>query len=191
MKENSELRALARGQLRGSWLAAVGMYFIYCVIVGGSGIVGIGPLIVSGPLALGMCGYFLRKARGEAVKLENLFDGFKQFGSGFVLFLLQTLFIVLWSCLLFVPGIIKSLSYSMAYYILLDNPNMGALEAITESRKMMNGYKGKLFGLYLSFIGWFLLGMLSLGIGLFWAGPYMSLAVANFYEDLKRNQQQA
>jgi uncharacterized membrane protein len=56
---------------------------------------------------------------------------------------------------------------------------------------MMNGYKGKLFGLYLSFIGWCLLGTLVLGIGLFWVGPYMSLSVANFYEDLKRNRQQA
>jgi uncharacterized membrane protein len=190
MKENFELRALAREQLRGGWLAAAGMYFVYCVIVGMSSIVGIGPLILGGPLALGICGYFLRKARGEAVKLENLFDGFKQFGSGFLLFLLQCLFIFLWSCLFFIPGIVKSLSYSMAYFILLDNPDMGALEAITESRKMMNGYKGKLFGLYLSFFGWFLLGTLTLGIGLLWVGPYMSLSVANFYEDIKQNRQQ-
>jgi uncharacterized membrane protein len=55
---------------------------------------------------------------------------------------------------------------------------------------MMNGYKGKLFGLYVSFIGWFLLSMLTLGIGLFWVGPYMSLSVANFYEDIKHNGQQ-
>jgi uncharacterized membrane protein len=76
----------------------------------------------------------------------------------------------------------------MAFYILRDNPDIGAAEAITKSRQMMAGYKGKLFGLYLSFIGWMLLCFLSLGIGFLWLYPYISLSVANFYEDLKRNQ---
>ncbi|MDR2629739.1 MAG: DUF975 family protein, partial [Spirochaetaceae bacterium] len=65
-----------------------------------------------------------------------------------------------------------------------DNPNIGALEAITQSRKIMAGYKGKLFGLYLSFIGWGLLCCLSFGIGFLWLVPYISMSVTNFYEEL-------
>ncbi|GHU39452.1 membrane protein [Spirochaetia bacterium] len=189
MKENSELRSIARSQLKGSWLAAVGVTFIYMIIVSLSGFTVVGPIILGGPLAIGFYGYFIRKARNETVKLENLFDGFKLFGSSFLLFLLQMIFITLWTCLLFIPGIVKSFSYSMAFYILRDNPNLGASEAITASRKMMNGYKGKLFGLYLSFIGWALLSVITLGIGVFWLIPYMQQATADFYEDLKgRNE---
>jgi uncharacterized membrane protein len=189
MKENHELKALARSQLKGSWLAAVGMLLVYSIIIGASSFVVVGPLILGGPLVLGFYGYYLKKTRGETVKLENLFDGFKHFGTSLLLFLLVMIFLTLWICLFIVPGIVKSFSYSMAFFILKDNPEISAREAITRSRKMMVGYKGKLFGLYLSFIGWALLCCLSLGIGFLWLCPYMSLSLANFYEDLKQNQQ--
>jgi uncharacterized membrane protein len=189
MKENGELRAAARTQLHGGWLAAVGMLLIYGIIIGASGITLIGPLVLGGPLALGVTGYYLKKARGEQVKLENLFEGFKFFGASFPLFLLVFIFQSLWTCLFIIPGIVKFFSYSMAFYILRDNPDIGATEAITRSRKMMAGYKGKLFRLYLSFIGWYLLCCLSLGIGFLWLYPYINLSIANFYEDLKQNQQ--
>jgi len=188
MKKNRELRALARSQLHGSWLAAVGVTLVYCVILGVSGMVVVGPLIMGGPLTLGFMGYFLRKARKEKAKLENLFDGFKLFLTSFLLYLLKGIFIMLWGCLLIIPGIVKSLSYSMAFFILRDNPKIKATEAITRSRKMMKGYKGKLFFLYLSFIGWGILCCLSLGIGFLWLVPYINLSVVNFYEGLKKNQ---
>jgi uncharacterized membrane protein len=192
MQENSALRAAARSQLRGSWLPAVGVVFVYCVLIGVACMaVVIGALIIGGPLTLGYYGYFLRKARGEEVSFSVLFDGFDNFGKAFVLFLLQNIFICLWSMLLVVPGIIKSLSYSMSFFILRDNPGMNALDAITASRKMMNGYKGKLFLLLLSFIGWCLLCVVTLGIGYLWLSPYITLSVSNFYEDLKKNQSAA
>jgi uncharacterized membrane protein len=90
--------------------------------------------------------------------------------------------------LFIVPGIIKTLSYSMAFFILRDNPDIGASAALTASREMMNGYKGKLFWLYVSFIGWILLSALTCGIVLLWVKPYMTLTLANFYEDLKKNR---
>jgi len=188
MKKNRELRALARSQLHGNWLATVGMVLIYFILLGISGSVIVGPLILGGPLMLGFMGYFLIKARGKQAELENLFDGFKLFGTSFVLYLLQGIFLSLWFCLLIIPGIVKSLSYSMAFFILRDNPQIKATEAITRSRKMMKGYKGKLFGLHLSFIGWGILCILSLGIGFLWLCPYVNLSIANFYEDLKKNQ---
>jgi uncharacterized membrane protein len=186
MKKNAELRAMARVQLKGTWLAAVGMVLVYFIVLWISSLLLIGPLILGGPLALGYTGYFLKKSRSETVKLGNLFDGFKQFGSSFLLYLLQGIFIMLWSCLLIIPGIVKSFSYSMTFYIMKDNPKIGALEAITQSRKMMVGYKGKLFCLYLSFIGWGLLCCLSFGIGFLWLAPYASMSITNFYEELKK-----
>jgi uncharacterized membrane protein len=188
MKGNRELRAIARSQLHGSWLAAIGIVLVYGVIILASSSIVVGTLVLGGPLTLGLIGYFLKKARGKEVKFENLFDGFSLFVSSFLLYLLQTIFITLWCLLFIIPGIVKCFSYSMAFYILHDNPDIGALEAITLSRKMMNGYKGKLFGLCLSFIGWGILCCFTFGIGFLWLCPYISLSVANFYEDLKQNQ---
>jgi uncharacterized membrane protein len=177
---------MARSQLRGAWLLSVGVVLVYSLISGAaSSLIGIGLLIIGGPLTLGLIGYFLRKARGENAAIENLFDGFKNFSSALVLFILQSIFIFLWTLLLIIPGIIKSLSYSMAFFILHDNPNMSGMEAITASRKMMNGYKVKLFCLYFSFIGWFLLCILTFGIGFLWLYPYILQSTAIFYEDIK------
>ena len=76
----------------------------------------------------------------------------------------------------------------MAYYIMNDNPYIKPIEAINKSKAMMKGYKGKYFLLGLSFIGWYLLGILTLGIGYIWLTPYVGLSTANFYENLKQNQ---
>jgi uncharacterized membrane protein len=192
MKENSMLREAARSQLKGSWLPAVGVTFIYCVFSSvSSALFGIGLVIIGGPLLLGYYGYFIRKIRGESVTINNLFDGFSLFGQSFLLFLLQNIFIFLWTILFIIPGIVKGLSYSMAFFILRDNPSISALDAINASKKMMHGHKARLFGLCLSFIGWALLSILTLGIGYLWLLPYMTLSFANFYEDLKQNGQAA
>ena len=73
----------------------------------------------------------------------------------------------------------------MTPYILEDNPELGAVDAIHRSRMMMRGHKFDLFWLYLSFIGWFLLSLLTLGIGFLWLVPYMETAQAAFYEEVK------
>ena len=99
--------------------------------------------------------------------------------------LLMHIFIILWSLLLVIPGIIKMFSYAMTPYILEENPELGANEAIDRSRAMMKGHKFDLFYLYLSFIGWFILCCLTLGIGFLWLTPYMETATAAFYEDVK------
>jgi uncharacterized membrane protein len=187
MKSSSELRAAARGQLRGYWMEAVGLTLACGILMTAAGAVaGVGMLIAGGPLVYGYQGYFSRKARGEEAQIENLFDGFKVFGPTFLLFLLETVFIVLWSCLLVIPGIVKAFSYSMAVFILRDNPDMGASDAITASRRMMNGHKAELFALYVGFIGWALLCLFTCGIGYLWLKPYVSASVANFYEELKK-----
>lgn len=84
-----------------------------------------------------------------------------------------------------IPGIIKSYSYAMTFYIMADNPEIDGMEAITRSRQMMNGNKWRLFCLDFSFIGWFILCILTFGLLLLYVGPYMEAAHAAFYQSLK------
>ena len=105
--------------------------------------------------------------------------------------LLQAVYTFLWSLLLVIPGIVKSYSYAMTNYILLDEPELRYDAAIEKSMKLMAGNKMKLFLLDLSFIGWALLCVLTFGIGVFWLKPYVSTAHAAFYEDIKNNLQVA
>jgi uncharacterized membrane protein len=179
---------MARAQLKGGWLLAVGVCLIFGMIISISGFVVVGPFIIGGPLLFDLVGFFLNKARGQQAEIENLFDGFKRFVSSLLLYVFQSLFVCLWSLLFIVPGIIKSFSYSMAFYILRDNPETSAMDAITQSRKMMYGYKWRLFLLYFSFIGWCLLCLFTFGIGYLWLIPYVQQSVANFYEELKKQQ---
>ncbi|KKC52237.1 group-specific protein [Bacillus sp. UMTAT18] len=106
--------------------------------------------------------------------------------------LLQAIFLFLWSLLLIVPGIIKYFSYSMSYYILVENPDYTASEALRESKRIMKGQKLKLFVLWLSFIGWFLLaafiGMFTFNLSFIFIYPYYNTTVSHFYLDLIKKQ---
>lgn len=94
--------------------------------------------------------------------------------------ILSTIYIFLWTLLLIIPGIIKSYSYALTPYILVEHPEMSANEAIEESMRLMDGHKFDLFYLQLSFIGWAILSILSLGLGVFWLIPYQMTAQADF-----------
>jgi uncharacterized membrane protein len=185
---NYELRAMAREQLKGNWGNPVIVTLIYMVIIILVSVVpyvgGIISFILSGPFILGLVTYFINLKRGNNSKIENIFSGFSNFGSALVLNLLMCIFIFLWTLLLIVPGIIASLRYSMAYYILSDNPDIGAMNALNKSKELMQHNKKKLFSLWISFIGWGLCCILTLGIGFLWLIPYMSLSMVNFYEDI-------
>jgi len=146
-------------------------------------------LIVAGPFALGFAGFFLKRLRGEHIAVENIFDGFKNFFQGFLIMFFTVFFTCLWSLLLIIPGIIKAFGYSMAFYIMYDNPGMKPLEALKKSQIMMKGYKFKLCMLELSFIGWMILAAIPFGLGFLWLNPYIQLSIANFYENLKRHQE--
>lgn len=192
IKTNSELRRSAREQLNGNWGTAILLCLIYSIICGLPGCIpyfgAIIGILISGPLTLGLSTCFLKLVRHEPFRFENLFDGFKRFSSSVIAQLVITIFVFLWSLLLLIPGIIASYRYSMVFYILSDNPEISAMEALTSSKEMMIGFKWKLFCLHLSFIGWALLGMLTLGIGYLWLTPYIYGATTNFYENLKTAQ---
>lgn len=190
IKTNSELRLTARNQLKGQWGITILICVVFAIITGlPNAIEYAGPvisIILAGPFTLGIISCFIKLVRKERFKFENLFDGFKNFISSFILQLLVTLFVFLWSLLLVIPGIIAGYRYSMSFYILYDNPNIGAMEALDLSKEIMVGNKWRLFCLHLSFIGWALLSILTLGIGFLWLIPYMNTAVVNFYEGLKK-----
>lgn len=143
-------------------------------------------LLITAPLQYGMCIAELRLVNdGDEKVIENLFSGFKHFGRSLAIFILYAVFIYLWTLLLIVPGIIKIFSYSQAFYISIENPDLSANECINRSRDMMRGNKWKYFCLIMSFCGWALLCLLTLGLGFYVLMPYVKISCAEFYQDVK------
>ncbi|HZK01933.1 MAG TPA: DUF975 family protein [Anaerovoracaceae bacterium] len=138
--------------------------------------------IISGPLNLGYIAFIISIFRRKNTSPIEIFYGFERFLKAFALMAVMNVLIFLWSLLLIVPGIIASFRYSMAFYIFADNPEMGIMEIIGESKRMMQGNKLKLFLLQLSFLGWAVLVVLTLGIGYFWLMPYIVASTVGFYE---------
>ena len=181
-----DFRRLAREHAKGHWGILILVFLIYSLIASALATTGIGALILTGPLTIGLVSAFLSLVRSGQTKPETLFEGFTEnFVDRMLLGILQPLFIALWSLLFVIPGIVKSYSYAMAPYIMRDNPGISATEAITRSRQMMRGNKWRLFCLHLSFIGWVLLSVLTFGILTIFVAPYMQLAVTEFYESIK------
>ena len=186
---NSELRLKARRQLNGNWGTPILVCFLYFVVACVASVIpALGPIIsllITGPLVIGLILFAIRFSREEKPEVGVLFEGFNNFGPALGLYLWNALWVCLWMLLLIIPGFIKSISYSMSFYILADNPKIGVRNAMNISKVITNGYKGKIFLLGLSFIGWALLACLTLGIGLLWLAPYIQVTFANFYNDLK------
>jgi uncharacterized membrane protein len=190
MTANRDLMTLARQQLKGIWGLGVGVTLITFAINIGLGLIpkvgGIIDFIITGPFTIGIAMFYLMVARKQsAPHVGQIFEGFNYFGAGFVACLLMTIFIILWALLLIIPGIVACFSYAMTYFILAENPQTRGLDAIRKSKDMMKGYRWKLFCLGLRFIGWLILGILSLGIGFLWIIPYFWMSFANFYIDIK------
>lgn len=100
--------------------------------------------------------------------------------------LVKNIYIFLWTLLLIIPGIIKSYAYSMVPYILADNPNIGVNRAIELSNEMTRGHKLDMFVLDLSFIGWYILGMIPFGLGVLFVNPYFNATNAELYLVLRK-----
>lgn len=188
MTTSKQFREKAWDALRGKWSNFAVITLLYSIITSALSATGIGTILVSGPFTVAISAISLKVMRGDGIEVENLFDGFKNFMDNFMLGLVNGLYIFLWSLLFIIPGIIKSLAYSMSYYIMADNPGISYKEARERSEKMMEGHKMRLFCLHLSFIGWMILSAFTFGILLFWIQPYMNTAVAAFYEELKADE---
>ena len=144
-------------------------------------------ILVLNVLVVGFMNAFLKFYREKDTAITgNMFNfAFNNYGHKILGMFLMGLFIALWTLLLVIPGIIKTFSYAMTPYILHEYPNVGVNDSIDISRKMMKGHKLDLFLLELSFIGWGILCIFTLGIGFLWLTPYMQTSLAIFYEDVK------
>lgn len=185
----AELKAKAKEQIKGN----IGTLFVMMLIVGLVGgllnlIPGIGTiasLLLTPAFSISIVRAYLTLTKGGTIAIGDVFSGFDDFWNAFKVQFFMGLFTFLWALLFYIPGIVKGLSYSMAPYILAENKGKAALECINESKAMTNGHKMDLFVLGLSFIGWFLLGAITLGIAYIWIVPYMSATFANAYNSLK------
>jgi len=184
------LKEQAKQQIKGN----IGVLFVITLIVAAvSGLPNLIPVVgtvamifvVTPAFSIATVIIYLKLTQGVKPEIAELFAHFNKFWGAFKVTFFVGLFTGLWSLLFVIPGIVKAFSYSMAMYILAENPEIGALEAINRSKAMMNGHKMELFVLELSFIGWHLLGAITFGIAYIWVIPYMSATVANFYNKIK------
>ncbi len=181
----TELKNRAKQALTGNWGTAIIVMIIFMLLSSLISSTGVGAL-VTGLLNVGYYACFLSIMRTRSASIEGCVSAITEnIGTKFVSTLLVTLYTFLWSLLFIIPGIVKSYSYAMTPYILLDRPELSATDAIKESEKMMNGHKMDLFILDLSFIGWILLSMLTCGILVLYVEPYMEATRAAFYLELK------
>ena len=216
MRTNTEYKNASLDRLRGNWkpvvLASLVVMLISFVVVGAiqgpSFIVGntVPPnlgllfglfggsmvlyIFVLYPLMLGYTNSMrLVYERRDYEATHNMFaiakSNYLHKVAGMFLYYLK---IVLWTMLFFIPGIIMTFAYAMTPYILEEHPEISAWDASTRSREMMAGHKFSLFWLYLSFIGWVVLSILTFGIGMLWLSPYVSCSEIGFYNDLKAEQ---
>lgn len=209
MKTNSEIRQDAIAFMKGNWKPAVVVTLVYLltIFVGSyvtalfGKIIGapfggsieeilnlILALLVVYPMTYSLMKLFLSSVRGEQeIHAGGVFDIFKSpnYGKSIGLYALISIYTFLWALLLVVPGIIKSLSYALAPYILADNPELKADEAINRSMEMMQGHKMDLFLIILGYVGLALLSLIALGIPLLWLQPYYHVVFAKFYEEVK------
>jgi len=143
--------------------------------------------LIIGPLMVGYANVLKHNYYGEQVEMaKEVVNGTLSHYLRYVLgFFLMSVKLMLWTLLLIIPGIIMSFAYAMTPYILEDRPELSAWEASTESRRMMKGHKLDYFRFCLSFIGWFLLCLITCGIGFIWFYPYFYSAKAAFYNEIK------
>ena len=148
-------------------------------------IYGILVFIIGGAIELGIRNYFLKLNYDMNPEIRDMFQHMKIFGKALGLRIVMIIFILLWSFLFIIPGIVAAYRYSMATYIMAENPDIGIMEAIDASKEMMKDRKWALFCLDISFIGWIILCGFTFGIGYLFLHPYKESARAHFYLTMK------
>jgi uncharacterized membrane protein len=196
----SEIRQEARTMMQGLWGTCVSIWLVYGIVMSIPGIISyvskvaflnyVLGWLIGGPLLLGYTMIFLRIYRHEPFEIMQVFEGFKDFNRAFTAYILMTIYVAVGMILLIVPGIMLAMAYSMTFFIMAENPNMQATEAMRLSKQMMMGHKWELFWLGLSFLGWFVLSIFTFGIGLLWLGSYVTSANVIFYQKIKGKQEE-
>lgn len=200
MGKNQSFKNRALASLEGKWSKGIIAALIVLLIVGvvnevitipmGNNVtLSMGTSSIWGllclPLEWGATVYFLNLIRNEDLAYERLFDGYKDFVRIFLAKFLVAICVAVGFILLIVPGIILQMMLSQTSFILKDDSQISASDAMKKSAEMMKGHKMELFWLELSFIGWIILSILTFGFGFLFLLPYMETTLAHFYEDLK------
>ena len=193
MKTNSQIRQEALSLMKGNWGTAIVIVLISSIISGFSSMLYYIPTIfVAFPLSIGVAITFMHFVRGtQKLSIESAFSVFtaEKYWKSVGLALLMYVYTLLWTLLFIVPGVIKSLSYTLAPYIWADNPELTADQAIEQSIKMMDGHKMNLFLIGLGMFGLFLLSGILLFIPALWIAPYYQAVIAKYYEEVKCNNE--
>ena len=190
MKENTQIMSEARASLNGKWPLAIGTFLILLLISMGAALIPLAGqiigILIAGPLAVGGAYFALNIVRDQVAQTDDLFFSFNNnLGNSILAYLLVGAFALIGFVLLIIPGIIVALALSQTWFILAENPSMDSYDAIMGSKKMMDGYKFKLFKIQLRLLGLGLLCLLTLGIGFLWLIPYQYVVYAKFYEEVK------
>ena len=198
---NQTYKERALASLEGKWSVAVIATLILAIITGGISTIITLPMgndAVAGmstngiwsllclPLQWGYTVYFLSLIRQEDIRYERLFEGYKDFIRTFLLMFLLTIAALVGFCLFIIPGIIVTVGLSMAPFILKDDKEISAMDALMKSWQMTQGHKMKIFWLGFSFIGWIILCLFTFGLGFFLLAPYLEATFAHYYEDIKQ-----
>ena len=197
MIDRGEIKYNSREQLRGNWGIAIAATFLVSFLLGlqfnyrSNDVLNFGfisfsinivSLLFTGVLTTGLCRFLLNiVTKVKRPGFEDLFYYFKIYVKTLGLNLIITIAVGIGTMLFVIPGIIIALTFSQAFYILAKNPEKSIGEVLGQSASMMNGYKMDLFMLELSFIGWWFVGIITLGIGLLWVALYVKVAEINFH----------
>lgn len=199
VRESSKnIRLIAYSALAGKWkigvlsviiswlMVFIPAFFIELYTVDNSSLQGLlmnlVTLLIGAPLELGVLMVFISLFRDIEVKAVNVINGFEYFIKAVALSFITTIFIILWTLLFIIPGIIAAIRYSQAMFILADDPSKDVFQCINESKDLMLGNKLKYFYLLASYIGWAILGALTFGLGYIILLPYLFMGQTAFYE---------
>ena len=189
---NPELKACAKSGPSGTNWKYVGALIVWTLLCTGVNFLPVAGSVVALVFyclrQYGMANMGLRGADHRQLTVGDGFIGFSQFRRGFQCCFLTGLFTILWGLLLVIPGIVKAFSYLLTPYIVLEHPEMSVMAAITESQRLMDGNKWRAFCLGLSFIGWWLLAVLTFGLLLLWVAPYQDMTFGAFYRAVVREK---
>ncbi len=195
--ENSKIMKEAYASLKGKWGLAIGgnlLVGLIVVAVAGVGWLMVGEdwganltsLIFAPPLAIGMTIFSLKIYRDNNPEIENLFIPFKtNWVNSILAYFMMGALVAVGFILLIIPGIIAALMFSQVFFIMGEDKEIQAYDALVKSMNMMKGYKWKLFKIWLRLFGLSILCIFTLGIGFFWLSPYQNVVFATFYDDIK------
>lgn len=179
------LKRQAKADMKGGWAMAIVAAIIFVCIMSLASFTYLGVLLITGPMSYGFFAFIANKMTYNTTDLNLLFVGFKnRFAETLVAGLVMTILTVVGAMLLIVPGIIIGCGLSMTYLIMLDNPSMSGIDALKASWSLMKGHKWDYFVLGLSFIGWIILSVFTLGLLMVYITPYMYATYVAFYRQI-------